>query len=745
MWSSSSSSAATADSCDTRADTSERHLGDNVGLDSNPVYSSGGLNFEQNIYPTPLTDREKASFASAEFATSIGKNDNLERPVVRVRPYIPDIADAPAAGRIEKSASDEPVKSTMPTLSGSVSKLKHMFETMSSSDKDIKVSSSSLDKSGDLPTLNVKEMVAKFGIPDCGNSSKTSDDTSCIMERKFTGRFDSGHKDEHHVVENIDGMVSKQDGDNSESSKWNPSVDNDVLSEIYANAETVMGKKESWAPGTQAEIKQTTPTSGASVLMNDQMPRNVEQCDHLRENSEFLYENDRITVESLQKNSEPEITRRETLTTQFLFGWGAENERREKDTKDLQKVQTRVETDGESSEITLNNDIICKSVDSNEIKDREIDHQATNTIQDNLTEKPIPNPTNSVLPESSKNCFCESGSEDKCSEAPEEIFISANFETEQGLESDYHIPLKISNKLEPDVIPLQSCEQETDQTIENDQRILNEENGNYFSSNGALASGVNNPGEFVTTPQETLIAPVMVSPASKFPSAGPCKERPPIVYKSLNDAICDILGDIKSETNAPHVLHEETRQANCDNICMKQSNLEQAVINSNRIVAADDLESRADTSVPSACHLPDIVQSGSHVGHDNGRQSSEHEITECSADKHSARDINLADKKDPVFIVSMKHPNVADNPSEIDRTEDRLQSGLKTEGVADSDDSDTVAEKEEMATQKSLMEMYQTLLTESASCDSPHDEVKYLIFFVVKNGSSIKKIHACDF
>ena len=725
MWSSSSSSAATANSSDTHTDTPKRQPRDNVGMDSNPVCSSGGLSLER-IYLTPVNDREKASFVSAEFATCIGKKDNLERPVVRVRPYVRDIADAPAAGRTEMSALDKSTESTMPKLSGSVSKLKHMFESMSCPEKNTTVSSLSLDKSEDLPTLKVKEIVAKFGIPDYGNSSKTSDDASCIMERESSGKCDSRHRDEHRIVDNIDVMVCKQDEDNSEFLKWNPSVDYDALPEISTTPETVKERKESWAPGKQTEIKPIIQTSGASVLTktlsSDQMPRNTEQCNDLRDDSEFLYENDSITLESLRKDSEPELIRRETLTTQFLFGWGKENEGREKDMKDddLDSVQTSVETYSETSEITLNNDIICKSVDTNEIKDREIEQQENNSVQNNLAKEPIPTPKKSVLPESSKNYFGASGSEDTWTETPEEIFISVNFETEQGLESDYHIPLKKSNKLEPDVTPLQSGEQQTHLAKENGQR--NEETGNY-----ARASCVNNPDGFVNAPQETLIAPVMVSPASKYPSAVTSKEHPPIVYKSLNDAVCDILGDVKNEANAPHVLYEETRKANCDNIQMKQSNLEQAVIDSSSVVAADDLESRADTSVSSACNLPDIVQSGSHVGYDNGCQSFEPQIMEYSADKHISRDINLADARDPVFIVSMKHLNVADNPSEIDKPEDCHQSELKSESDVDSDDSDTVAETEEMATQKSLIEMYQTLLTGSASHDSSHDDVKYLV------------------
>ena len=722
MWSSSSSSAATANSSDTHTDTPKRQPGDNAGMDSNPVCSSGGLRLE-GIYPTPVNDREKASFVSAEFATCIGKKDNLERPVVRVRPYVPDIANAPAAGRMEMSALDESTESTMSKLSGSVSKLKHMFESMSYPQKNISVSSLSLDKSEDLPTLKVKEIVAKFGIPDYGNSPKPSDDA--------TGKFDNRHKDEHRVVDNIDVMVCKQDEDISEFLKWNPSVDYDALPEISTTPETVMERKELLAPGKQTEIKPIIPTSGVSVLTktlsSDRMARDAEQCDDLRDDSEFLYENDRITLDSLRKNSEPELIRRETLTTQFLFGWGKENEGREKDMKDddLESVQTNVETYSETSEITLNNDIICKSVDTKEIKDREIEDQENNTVQTNLAKEPIPTPKNSVLPESSKNYFGASGSEDTCRKSPEEIFISVNFETEQGLESDYHIPLKKSNKLEPDVIPLQSDEQQTYLAKENGQR--NEETGNYFSSNGAPASGVNNPDGFVNAPQETLIAPVMVSPASKYPSAGPSKEHPPIVYKSLSDAVCDILGDVKNEAYAPYVLYKETRKANCDNIQMKQSNLEQAVIDSSSVVAADNLESRADTSVSAACNLPDVVQSGSNVGHDNGYESFEPQIMEYSANKHISRDINLADARDPVFIVSMKHLNVADNPSEIDKPEDSHQSELKSESDVDSDDSDTVGETEEMATQKSLMEMYQTLLTGSASHDSSHDDVKYLV------------------
>ena len=41
----------------------------------------------------------------------------------------------------------------------------------------------------------------------------------------------------------------------------------------------------------------------------------------------------------------------------------------------------------------------------------------------------------------------------------------------------------------------------------------------------------------------------------------------------------------------------------------------------------------------------------------------------------------------------------------------------------DSDDSDTVAEKEELATQSSLLDMYQTLLQRSDNQDSPQEQV----------------------
>ena len=312
--------------------------------------------------------------------------------------------------------------------------------------------------------------------------------------------------------------------------------------------------------GKQIEIKPIIPTSNASLLTktfsSDQVSGNFELCDDLRYDSEFLYENDRITQESLQKSSEPELIRRGTLTTQFLFGWG------EKDKKDdrLESVQTGVEACGETSEITLNNDITYKNTDTNKIKDREIEKYETNSVQDHLTKIPIPCPTKSVRTDSSKNYFDESGFEDKCGETPGEIFISANSETEQGLESDYNIPLKKSHKLEPDVISPHSYDQET---FFNDQSKENGETGNCFASDGVASSSVIYPVEFVKMPQELLIAPVMVSSVPKFQAGGPGEEHPPIVYQSLSDAIYDILGDVKSETD-PHVLHEETRIANCD-------------------------------------------------------------------------------------------------------------------------------------------------------------------------------------
>ena len=226
MWSTSSSSAATANSCDTCADTAEQKPRDNVGLDGNSGCSSGyssGLTLEQRVYPTPLNDREKTPFVAAEFAASIGKKDYFERPVVRVRPYVPDIADAPASGRPEISALDETAMPVMSTPSGSVSRLKHMFETMSSPEKNITVSSLSLDKSGELSTLKVKEIAAKFGIRDYGNptKTKTSNDATRITEKEFTGQFDSRHKDE---------VVCKQEKETSEFSKLNPSVDYNAVS-----------------------------------------------------------------------------------------------------------------------------------------------------------------------------------------------------------------------------------------------------------------------------------------------------------------------------------------------------------------------------------------------------------------------------------------------------------------------------------------------------------------------------------
>ena len=712
MWSTSSSSATTVKSGGTHADTHEEQPGDDVGRDGNPDCSSrysSGVRLEQRIYPTPLNDREEASCVAAEFATSIGKKENFERPVVRVRPYVPDIADAPATERTKISVLDESIEVTMPALSGSVSRLRNMFETMSSPEKNITVSSLSLDKSGHLSTLKVKEIAAKFGIPDYGNPTKTSDDASCITSKQFTGQFDSRHNDV---------TICKQEEENFKISKLNLSV----VPEMPATAQTIIGKKETWLPGKQIEIKPTIQTCNSSVptktLSSDQMLGNAELCRDLRFDSEFLYENDRITQERLKKSSEPEVIRRGTLTTQFLFGWEEDDGRQEKDMNDddPENVQTRVEAYGETGEIILNNDIVCKSVDINKIKDREIDKYESNTVKNNFPQIQKPCLTKSVLSDSSKNYFEESESDDKCSNTAKEIFISANFETEHGSESDYNIPLKKkSDKLEQDVIH----EQET-------QKILKEESGNCFASDGAPESVANGPREFVETSQETLITPVMVSSAPKFQITGPGEEHPPIVYKSLNDAICDILGDVNRETNAPQVLHEETRKANCDDIRIKQMNHEKAVIDSSSAVAVDDPKLSGDISISSECNLRHVMQSGTHVGNGNGCQTPELQIKLSSTDKHISHDTSLAYGIESESIVSKKHPDVAEYEGENDKSEDPHSKGLKSEGEADSDDLDTVAEKEEMATQNSLMEMYETLLTGSARHGSSHNEVKYL-------------------
>ena len=725
MSSTSSSSATTAKSGGTHADTHEEQPGDDVDLDGNPDRSSkysSGLNLEQRIYPTPLNDREEVSCVAGKFAASIGKKDQIvfERPVVRVRPYFPDIADASAPERTEISVLDESTKATMPALSGSVSRLRNMFETMSSPEKDTTVSSLSLDKSGDIQTLKVKEIAAKFGIPDYGNLAKTSDDESCITEREFTGQFDSRHNDV---------MICKQEEENSKISKRNLSVVPDAVPEFPGTAQTMMAKQESWLPSKQIEIKPTIPAYDSSVptktLSSGQMLGNAELGDDLRFNSEFLYENDRITQESLKKSNEPEVIRRGTLTTQFLFGWGEENEIQKKDMNDddPENVQTRVEAYGETSEITLNNDVMCKSVDISKIEDRDIDQYESNTVKKNFPKIPMPCPTKSVLSDSSKNYFGESGFEDKCSDTPEEIFISANFETEHGSESDYNIPSKPPDKLEPEVIH----EQQAYLTKENDQKRLNEETVNCFTSDGAPESVAKDPDEFEETSPETLMTPVMLPSAPKFQVSGSGEEHPPIVHKSLSDAICDILGDVNRATNAPHVLHEETRKANCDDI--KQMNLERPVIDSSNDVAVDDPKLHGDISLSSEFNLQDVMQSGIHVGNGNGCQTLELQIKQSSTDNHISSDITHG--IDSASIEPKKHPDVAEYQGENDKSEDPHHSESKSGGEAESDDSDTVAEKEEMATQNSLMEMYETLLTGSTRHGSSR-EVKYFLFAIKK-------------
>ena len=164
------------------------------------------------------------------------------------------------------------------------------------------------------------------------------------------------------------------------------------------------------------------------------------------------------------------------------------------------------------------------------------------------------------------------------------------------------------------------------------------------------------------------------------------------------------------------------------------------MIDSGKVATADDLKWRADASVPSGSNLPDVVQSGSRGGHDSECLTLEPQSKESSAYKHMPRDINLADGRNPAFIVSKKHLDVAEIPDAIDTPEGPHHNGLKSEGDAESDDSDAAAEKEEMATQKSLMEMYQTLLTGSASYGSSHDDVKYFVCLVIKKAqkSSIR-------
>ena len=292
------------------------------------------LTLDERIYPTPMDDQVKpASLDKRIYPTPVG---------ARVLPCVPDISDDQTVGDNLLGTRTEP----MSALSGSVSRLKHMFENLSSPSPATTISSASLDKTDDLPSLKVKDIAVKFSGADGESRPGSSGAVSCVMEKEFATQFDNRTKDEDHALEVLNAVLQEQEvrpgasGYSKELVIENSQneLENELTGALVQSRDTV-GENTQNSP-SEEESKQ--PEDGADI------------GDELRYDSEFLFENDFITQESLRKSSEPELIRRGTLTSQFLFGW---NEGETDKNGRKEKAERAAEENSETAEITMNNDV----------------------------------------------------------------------------------------------------------------------------------------------------------------------------------------------------------------------------------------------------------------------------------------------------------------------------------------------------------------------------------------------------
>ena len=651
-------------------------------MDSDPDVK---LTLKQRIYPTPLDDQvQPKCLENRIYPTRTG---------ARVRLSVPDISDDRTSGDNLLLTQPEPMSS----LSGSVGRLKHMFETLSSPNPITTVSSASLDKQDDLPSLKVKDIAIKFSGSSDDTYVRSSNTVSCVLEKEFVTQFDNRTKDEDHAIEMLNSVLQEQE--------VQPKASGTSQIETVGNQLKITGGIK---PVNVKPI--STPEEETKQSKNS-----VDICDELRYDSEFLFENDRITHESLRNSSEPELSRRGTLTSQFLFGW---NEGETGKNGDQEKGEKGAEENSETAEVTMHNDVVEASVNrgknSGEIGNKGDGPQPKHDIKqvdvDLLQSSCL---TQASLPEASNELTAgTSATVPKDDNSKEEIFISADYDNEKITVPEYNIPLKKSTKRDPDVIPVSYAS-----GVASDQSEINSADIGGIQIHlpdaevSSPADGANSSETVTDEMSETIKEPVVVpistnavSCAPRFPDGG------------ISDAVCDILNNADVTYNNPVIGKDTKDEALCDSVD-EQGKDKHSVINSEK----PDTPVQAGHSGICSRNLPDIVQSGSPdvSGYQSGTSETE--------EQRLLMEHGLGtDQKNLTYNITNRNSHKGQFEG-CHGDKAKVEGHVKDEDGSgtDSDDSDTVVEKDELATQSSLMDMYHTLLQRSDSRDSPPDKVIY--------------------